>query len=200
MERRFLKALLFAAAAACCLLLSSCGEFGASAQVFLGNYAFFRGDYQKANIRYLRAEESGVQEQIIAYNLGTVYQALGETESAMDQWSRIDAGENTVLAYRAVFSRGVLQYQLGEYQKAYDLFRQALIYNPASLEAKINLEYAFRKLNIKEQALPAASSGVPQAEPGKEEIQRIMEYIRRTELVRPAGDSPGENGAGGQDW
>jgi len=200
MEKRFLAPPGLLLLLAACLLLVSCGEFGASSRVFLGNYSFFRGDYQQANIQYLKARDSGIGSQIVGYNLGTVYQALGEVESAMDQWEAVLPGEDGELAFRKLFSLGILHYQLGEYQPAYDLFRQALIRKPSSLEAKINLEYSFRKLNIKEQVSPSSASDQPQAQPGGEDIQRVLEYIRRTEMQRPPGSDTSARGGGGTDW
>ena len=65
---------------------------------------------------------------------------------------QIEPEEDLRLAYRLAYNQGVLQYQLGNYQTAYDFFRQALLLEPGRREARINLEHSFRKLNVKRGA------------------------------------------------
>ncbi|MDR1893800.1 MAG: tetratricopeptide repeat protein [Spirochaetales bacterium] len=180
-------------------LLFSCGEFRASYQVVRGNYNYLRGDYQQANIRYLEASEWEGEPEIIAYNLGTVYQALGETRSAQEQWQGIDPGDNKVLAYNLLYNRGIVDYQTGNYQGAYEAFRQALILDPTSLNAKINLEHALRKLNVAEQETSQAPAPVPRPEENSEEVQRILDYLRRIEPVQ-IPRSPARQNEGVEDW
>lgn len=181
------------------LLFTSCGEIRASYRVTLGNYAYSRGDYQNANIQYIRAAELEEETPIITYNLGTVYQALGEVQSAMEQWEEMDPAGDDMLAFRFLYNRGILYYQTGNYQEAYEGFREALIHNPASLDAKINLEHSLRKLNAQEQSSPAAAP-VSRAEGSPEEIQRVLDYIRRTETIRPPVPPAAEEVSGENDW
>ena len=200
MERNYLKFLLLIMIFSSLLFLNSCGELRASYQVFTGNYAYSRGDYQNANIHYVRAAELSDQEDIITYNLGTVYQALGEVQAAQEQWMDVEPGDNNVLAFRFLYNRGIFYYQTGNYQAAYEGFRDALTYNPGSLDAKINLEYSLRKLNVQEQPSVSPASLGARTEGSPEEIQRILDYIRRTESQRPPLKAPQGAVSGENDW
>ncbi len=179
--------------------LVSCSEFGASYHIFQGNYYFLQGDYQRANIKYLRVAEEGIEKDIVSYNLGTVYNALGETESAAVQWEEITTDDD-LLAFRLSYNKGVLFYQAGEYQAAFDSFRQALLYDSSSREARINLEHSFRKLNIQEEVTSGTDSEARQAESGDEDIQRVLEYIRRNEPVHPPREEEQGTGRRDRDW
>ncbi|MBI9101149.1 MAG: tetratricopeptide repeat protein [Spirochaetales bacterium] len=182
------------------IFLTSCSEFNASYKVFRGNYQFLQGEYQTANIQYLRAAEKGIEEDIINYNLGTVYNALGEMDSAVTQWESIDPGENIQLAFRLAYNQGVLHYQLGDYQSAFDSFKEALLFDSSSREARINLEHSFRKLNFQEEPVTSGTGESRESEPGDEDIQRVLEYIRRNEPYYPPGVQKGDDVGRGMDW
>lgn len=180
-------------------LFTSCDEAAAAYRVAQGNYSYARGAYQKANLNYFMAEEKKAEPEIIAFNLGTVFYALGEVDSARELWGGVDPGEDRELAFRLIYNRGILQYREGAYHEAYDNFKKALQLNPASVEAKINLEHSFAKMNARESGTPEAVPGVPSVSAGSEEVQRVLEFIRRNEPVTPPRRQGGEV-SGGNDW
>jgi len=180
-------------------LFTSCEEAAAAYRVAQGNYSYARGAYQKANLNYFMAEEKNAEPEIIEYNLGTVFYALGEADSARELWQGVDPGENPELAFRLIYNRGILQYREGAYHDAYASFKKALQLNPSSVEAKVNLEHSFAKMNARESGTPEAVPGVPSVSAGSEEIQRVLEFIRRNEPVTPPRRQGGEL-SGGNDW
>ena len=103
------------------------------------------------------------------------------------------------MAFRLIYNQGILHYREGAYLEAYGNFKDALRIDPASVEAKINLEHSFSKMNARETGTPEASSGAPAVSSGTEEIQRVLEFIRRNEPVSPPR-LPGGESAGGNDW
>lgn len=182
-------------------LLSSCGAIEPHLSVGMGNYAYSRGDFQKANIRYLKAYESGTYQEWIAYNLGNVYAALGEYEAAVSEWEMGLASEDKDLLYHLSFNRGVLAYEQASYEEAFALFKRALILRPSSLETKINLEHTLDKLEGRNPAMGKSREVRPIEErKGEDDVDRMLEYIRRKEVLRWAPAEEEDEKRDSRDW
>lgn len=163
-------------------LFTGCQASHPALGVLRGNREFSQGHYQKAIILYMDALKTGQYEPWIQYNLGNVYTALGEGDAAMEMWKRAGETENKDLLFRLSFNRGHLYYLQGEYREAFRAFQEALRYNPASHEAKINLELTLVKLKA------GGSSGASDSSVSYENNQdlnknhrRILEYVKRKE-------------------
>ena len=162
-------------------VLSSCGKAAPFFKIARGNHAFTKGDYQEANIDYIKAAGSEFYDNWIAYNLGTVYYALGEAEAAEIEWNIAAETDSPELLFRVLFNRGVLAYELGQYQNAYEDFRNALELNPASVEAKINLEYSLERISSI-SSREGSKTDPPSSETNDNgEVSRILNYLKRAE-------------------
>jgi Ca-activated chloride channel homolog len=182
-------------------MLSSCGAVEPHFSAGMGNYAYSRGDFQKANIYYLRAYESGTYQEWIAYNLGNVYAALGEYEAAAAEWGKGLSSENEDLLFHLSFNRGVLAYEQAGYEEAFDLFKRALLLRPSSMEAKINLEHTLDKLEGRNPAMGKSREARPIEERQVEDdVDRMLEYIRRKEAHRWAPADEEEKKRDSRDW
>jgi len=177
MEKRFLKILLIAILP---LVFSSCNAMEPGMSVLVGNYSYQIGEFQQATINYLKGLESQRYKEWIYYNMGNVYFSLGEGSAAVDVWSNAESAEDADLRYRLNFNKGVLYYQLGRYNEAYLLFKEALKASPSSIDAKINLELTLGKL-----AAPAVENNDVSRESSSSinpaETERMLEYIKRKE-------------------
>jgi tetratricopeptide (TPR) repeat protein len=173
------------------LLLSGCDSPATHLRVLQGNYAFERGDYQQSTFAYYQALESEGWEDRILYNLANVFHELGEVDAALREWDAANPGQDSELAFRIAFNRGVLLYEQARYQEAYDAFRASLKINASSIDAKINLEHALRKINRQRQNQQAHSSGG--GGESSVESERILDYVRRGERQQwlPGMDSTG---------
>lgn len=185
------------------LLLSSCSAIESYVKVIEGNYAFSRGEYKESNFIYIQSLKSAQYTDRLLYNLGNVYHSLGESEAALEEWqSSVAASRDPELLFRIAFNRGVIQYERGNYQNAYNNFREALRLNPEDLETKANLEFCLRKLNLSEEEQNArASTETPQdSEEVSEDADRILEYVKRSSptLLVPEHDT--EQPPSGRDW
>lgn len=173
--------LRFLTAAAAALLFVSCSDIQAGVDVLMGNYAFQRGDYQKASLHYLHVTADTRFDPWVQYNLGNVYNALGESNTAFAAWNQVDEKAPEELLFRLNFNKGVLQYQKGIYQEAYESFKKALILRPTSLDAKKNLELSLQKIqNLGKQLPPRTSGGDSPGQIGPES-RALLDYIRRLE-------------------
>mgnify|MGYP001809952553 CR=1 FL=1 len=193
---------------ALCLLLPSLGacvlDEGELSMVW-GNYAYSRGEYQDATIKYLQAYEKDQASRPWAlYNLGNVYYSLGELESALARWEEAaKANPDRDLSFAIQFNRGIAAYNQGRYADSFSLFREALLIRPASLETKINLELSQRKLQVSDR--PAESASIPNTPagvPGSAMLDRtrLLDFVENQESQRwKAGQADGVLPRG-NDW
>lgn len=195
MERRFLIIITIA-------LLSACSNAGTFIKVAGGNFRFGQGEYEKSNIEYLHALEKDFYSEIIHYNLGNVYYVVGEPSAAQDEWRKASLTENKSLQFNIYFNLGVLQYDVGEYQKAFKNFKQALKIDPFEIDAKKNLELSLQKLLGKSTSGNATVSVEP-VEPSRQdenEINRILEFVRRKEAGWLVNTPTQDDTSDTQDW
>ena len=178
MEKYFLTGLLF-----CFLFIfSSCSNTQAYLDVIEGNYAFSRGEYQEANLDYLEVKNIRTYHNYISYNLGNVYYALGEIDSAFDEWQTIDTELENEITIRSLFNRGVLLFELSRYEEAYKIFRNILELEPSNINAKINLEYCIHKMNFStENEANYQESSIEESEIA-DEVSRVLDFIKRREM------------------
>ena len=162
-------------------LFQSCGQIEPHLAVLRGNSAYRKGEYQEANVEYLGALEYGEYADYVSFNLGAVYNALGENEAALDEWQKVLLSRNASLSFKTIFNLGTLYYRQGRYEEAYRSFRKALELEPGSMSAKINLEHALAKLQAKGKE-PDSRQGAAAA-PGRfsEEVTRVLDYVQRKE-------------------
>ena len=182
MERSFLTLVSVVLAAA---LLASCGVAEPHLSVLRGNYAFGQGRFQAATVDYLHALESEQLQEWIAYNLGNVYHALGESESALGMWQTARRSESETLLFGVHYNTGLLFYEAGRHREAYEQFVEALRLNPTSIAAKINLELALARVQAGDAVTAPRRDDT--AEPdgaAADESRRILEFIRRREEQR----------------
>ncbi len=187
---------------AAALLFAGCDISTPHLSVLRGNHAFDQGNYQAATVHYLQHWENPTYDPWIAYNLGNVYHFLGEFDAAVEMWNAAGTGEDEALAFAVAFNKGVMAYELGQYNQAYNLFRDALVINSGSVAAKRNLELALRKIE--------AGEGVGEREPsaedqsGRQELSsdavRILEYVRRKEGAQWIAPEQTQQPSAGPDW
>lgn len=194
-----MKKLLFAVALLA--LLASCSDVQDGVEVLMGNYAFQRGDYQKASLHYLHVTHEARFSPWINYNLGNVYNALGEANTAMAAWNLVDEKAPEELLFRLNFNKGVLQLQKGLYQEAYESFKKALILHPVSLDAKRNLELSLQKIqNMGKQLPPRSTEKSDAANQAGPESRALLDYIRRLEGNRWKSNPQKAESASSSDW
>lgn len=182
------------------VFFSSCSEGNQGWAVMQGNAAFQRGEFQKSSLSYLAAREGGGAFDVIDYNLGNVYNALGETNTALSVWGRITQPSSEELAYRLAFNKGYLLYQRGQYEDACQEFRTALVMKPSSLDAKRNLEICLLKTQNFGNALPSRPRTVERTDPGETQ-KALLDYINRLEGTRwKANNRPDTTVRSSSDW
>ncbi len=198
MEKRFL------ITAVVILSLVSCSDPGIYVDVFSGNYAYSRGEYQDANLLYIKAAEKGTYPDFVVYNLGNVYYSLGEAAPALEKWEVSSRSGNDEVAFASLYNRGVLLFELSRYEEAFASFKSALQLKPSDIDTKIDLEYCLLKMNLRSDSVKNVSEVKenPSEDAKKADAMRVLDFVKRIEKKTLKGES-GERGSGEEtlnDW
>ena len=181
--------------------LLSCTPYTPHLRVARANYNVSRGEYQAAIVDYLRALESEGYERWLSYNLANVYHYLGESGAALDRWTFARDGSVEDLVFGASFNTGVYLYEQGRYTSAFEQFRFALVIDPGSIEAKLNLELTLEKIAAESELTEESGGSVSTEgsdEPGAS--TRMLDYIRRKEEQRWRAATEQRSVEGDRDW
>ncbi|AEJ61996.1 Tetratricopeptide TPR_1 repeat-containing protein [Spirochaeta thermophila DSM 6578] len=165
------------------LLLPGCTQASFHLKMLQGAYAYSRGHYQDALVAYLSfADLEGEEGSVIAYNLGTVYHALGD-ETAFAKWKQAESARDPETRFSAFYNLGLYYYDHGEYQNAYLYFLQALRLEPDDRDVRVNLELAYLKLSAFSAAPQVSEPGGTGDEPPERGIY-LLDYLRKKEQAR----------------
>jgi tetratricopeptide (TPR) repeat protein len=192
-SRRRLAAMLACAA----LSLASLGFAGCSrvadyARVVEANRLHERGDYQGAIVAYLAAGRAF--PATVDYDLANVYARLGEYAAASSLYSssRKEAGKASAagasggIAADCYFNEGVALFERGRFEASWMSFRSALAgADPAgsfAIDARRNLELAWRAWKKSSLAPPRTMAGSLPGEPGRDESE--LRLLQRLETGR----------------
>ncbi len=186
------------------LVLVSCRNPGMYVQVFSGNYAYTRGDYQDANLMYLNAAASGRFTDYISYNLGNVYYALGETSSALEKWNESVKSSSREVEFASCYNRGVLLFEMSRYEEAYASFKKALKIDASDISTKIDLEYCLLKMSVRNSSTAKTGPVRISAKNNKkkDDAMRVLDFVKRFEENSLVPHKGGEHTSGGKenDW
>jgi tetratricopeptide (TPR) repeat protein len=163
------------------LIFSSCSNSKAYLDVISGNYAFSRGEYQEANLDYLKVADFEQYNDYISYNLGNVYYALGEIDSAFKEWQHIDGDIVNEIIIRSFFNTGVLLFELSRYEEAYETFRNILELDPSNINAKINLEYCIHKMDFSQENRIDSRESTSEELQKTDDVSRVLDFVKRRE-------------------
>lgn len=142
---------------------AGCSTGQSTAETLKGAWAWRQGKMQKAVASFMRvlysAKQSDSEEnaQYALYNVSAAYISMGEYDAAISRLDELTDNAPAPVQYAASFNRGVVAFSRGEYDKAVEYFRLALVADDTSLQAKENLEIAVAALKeaaAREQSLP----------------------------------------------
>jgi tetratricopeptide (TPR) repeat protein len=161
--------------------LLSCSNSSAYLNVIEGKYAFSRGEYQEANLSYLNVKDNELYRDYISYNLGNVYYALGEIDSAFTEWQSTEDNIVNEIKIRTFFNEGVLLFELSRFEESYEIFRKILELEPSNINAKINLEYSIQKMNFTtENRIDISESSFERLQE-TDNVSRVLDFVKRRE-------------------
>jgi tetratricopeptide (TPR) repeat protein len=179
------------------VLISSCGAYEPVTDVLSGNFYVATGDYPVATLDYFHALANKNTEGWVRYNLGNVYDRLGEPDYAITELSAALSAGSPELLFRAHFNLGNIYFEKGELDSAFDQYREALRLRPASADAKKNIEITVRKIETEEHRRASSVSGETRM---TSEVQQTLRNAQDKEVYvwKPADSNGG--GIFQKDW
>ena len=117
-----------------------------------GNNDFEKGEYNEAEIKYLKALEKDSLDLRALYNRGDAIYKQNNPEEAAQMFNKIiKHSDDKELRADAFYNLGNTLMQTEKYQEAIDAYKQALRNNPSDMDSKYNLQYAMSKLKEQQQ-------------------------------------------------
>lgn len=145
-------------------LLSGCSEdIADGASILSGKLNWNRKKYQDSVASFMsvaeNAEERGdsAVKDYALYNLATTYLMQNENEAAEKRYKEISPDADEKIKFSMLYNLGILSHRNGDYAKAADYFKNALLVDSTNMNAKINLELSLNEVEtharVQEQVL-----------------------------------------------
>lgn len=157
------------AAAGCVFIFSGCTpRFDGGVKILQGKLEWSKGNYQRATADFLeaacKAEELGDElvYQYSIYGIGSTYLMQGERDAALAKFNLIYRDAPDQIKFSVLYNSGVIAHRNGDYEAAANFFRESLLIDGTSTDAKINLELSLREKSS--DANESAQEIIPVAE------------------------------------
>ncbi len=178
-------------------LFVSCGFKEPVGEVISGNVKFAQGEYEESTLDYFRALDTGLSGEWIRYNLGNVYERLGELEYAVKELRKALSGKDRELLFRTRFNLGNIFFGAGEYRNAFEEYKAALRIRPASEDAKKNLEITAKKIEHEDKRRATSQSGETRM---SSEVVETLKNAQDREVYVWKYAEPGGSATYKKDW
>jgi len=159
-------------------------------EILNGVLAWSRQDWVLSASSFLetkgKATENGdtLLREYAVYGLASTYLSQDEYDSSLALLSEIDDSSVSEIRAGVLYQAGVIAFRKGEYSDAASFFRKSLENEPASLDAKINLEISNLSLVERRSDRAAGSSGIREDKTPSLDEETIFNLIRKKEQDR----------------
>ena len=134
------------------LCLSSCAsEFNESKKILGAVWNWNQKQYTEAVAKFSQsldeAKANGDEtiKQYALYGLSATYLMQNENVAALEKINELSGDAPNRIKFAAFYNSGIIAQREGDYQKAADLFKNALLVDPSNVRAKINLELSYNQ-------------------------------------------------------
>ena len=129
------------------LCFSSCSsEFEESKKILGAVWNWNQKKYTEAIADFSQslalAQENGDEtiKQYALYGLSVTYLMQNENNAAMEKINALSGSAPDKIRFASFYNSGIIAQRKGDYQKAAELFKNALLVDPTNVHAKVNLE------------------------------------------------------------
>ncbi|MBO4319029.1 MAG: VWA domain-containing protein [Treponema sp.] len=158
------KKIMASSVLAMAFLFTGCSDdISDGAKILSGKLNWNRKKYQESVASFMivseNAEERGDSsvKDYALYNLATTYLMQNENEAAEKRYSEISPDADDKIRFSTLYNLGILSHRNGDYAKAADYFKKALLVDSTNINAKINLELSLNEVEthaqVQEQVL-----------------------------------------------
>ncbi|MBR5933606.1 MAG: VWA domain-containing protein [Treponema sp.] len=129
------------------MTFSSCNtNFKDAKRILESTWNWYQKDYNKAISGYTEtiasAEENNdeITKQYALYGLSVTYLMQNEKNASLERLEQISPDAPIKIKFASYYNAGIIAQREGEYEKAVEYFKLALLVSPDNVNAKINLE------------------------------------------------------------
>ncbi|MBO4546966.1 MAG: tetratricopeptide repeat protein, partial [Treponema sp.] len=134
------------------LCLTSCSsEFNESKKILSAVWNWNQKQYTEAVAKFnqsldeAKANGDETIKQYALYGLSTTYLMQNENAAALEKMNELSGDAPNKIKFAAFYNSGIIAQREGDYQKAAELFKNALLVDPSNVRAKINLELSYNQ-------------------------------------------------------
>ena len=126
--------------------VSCSGEFNESKKILSAVWNWNQKKYTEAVTDFTQslaeAEANGDEtiKQYALYGLSVTYLMQNENKAALEKINALSGNAPDKIKFASFYNSGIIAQREGDYQKAAELFKNALLVDPANVRAKVNLE------------------------------------------------------------
>lgn len=173
----------------CCFMFSSCSSQKTS--VLSGTFSWYQKKYQSATADFLRtynkakAEKNEITGSYCAYNLASTYIMQEEYDAAVLRLEQTSPDCDKKLKSAVFYNYGIIANRKGDFEKAEEYFKKAVIEDSSNVDARINLE--FTQQQIESRQSKSAEKQMSSVSINKEQdslTQAVFNLIQQEEKER----------------
>ncbi len=134
------------------LCLCSCSsEFDESKKILSAVWNWNQKQYTEAVAKFsqsldeAKANNNETIKQYALYGLSATYLMQNENAAALEKINELSGSAPNKIKFAAFYNSGIIAQREGDYQKAAELFKNALLVDPSNVRAKINLELSYNQ-------------------------------------------------------
>jgi len=132
-----------------------------------------QGRFAEAEQAYADGDMDHPKDVRYRFNRGCAAFQNGDFQGAMAAFSSVlRRAEDDKTRFKTAYNLGNTAFRQGDFQGAVDFYRQAILHDPESEDAKYNLELALREQEKLKQQQDQDQQSQPQGEPGQGEKQQ----------------------------
>lgn len=173
------------------LFLTSCNSnFSEAKLIFQSTCDWFKKDYNKAISGFTKtidlAEKNNdeLSKQYAIYGLSVTYLMQNEKNASLEKLEEISPDAPEKIKFASYYNAGIIAQREGDYEKAINLFKLALLILPDDINAKVNLELSLTQENQKvkegeQEMLPSSEDDNSESQMEKSIFNRMKENDRK---------------------
>ena len=133
------------------LFISCSASLKDSKAILDSTWSWYQGNYNDATEGFITTiseadtNNKDYLKQYALYGLSVTYLMQNETEASLDRISQISKDAPEKIRFASLYNSGIIQQRKGNYREATEFFKKALLVEPSSVDAKINLELSYNQ-------------------------------------------------------
>lgn len=170
---------------------SSCSnDFSTAKEILRSTLLWYQKDYQEATTGFIKVvedAENNNNEEMLQYGLfglASSYIMQDEETAALEKLENISGEAPENIKFSTYYNMGIIAHRHGEYEKATEAFRQALLIDSTNIDAKINLELSLMENTSNSETGTRELSPVSETEYQSSIEDTLFSVIRETEQDR----------------